>query len=78
MTTIVEVRCVDNPRRLFAKLRTNNPTEPLVVTDGNLMEFVCRDCQIELGVARVFHRFDFAGRFVETEILHTREYVKFE
>ena len=50
------------------------------MTDGNLMEFVCRDCQTELGVARVFHRFDFAGRFVETEIQHTREsnYVKFE
>lgn len=67
--TIVELRCPVGPRRLLAKMRSEGGT--VHVTEGNLMEFACRDCahaarQSGSTVRRVLHRFDFAGALVET------------
>lgn len=41
------------------------------VKTRNLIEFTCKDCEkverrADSGVVRVFHRFNFAGEFVET------------
>lgn len=69
MPETVDLRCDDNPRRLLGKLLV---TEPRRVDPGsNLLEFACRDCSRDArrdgqGQVRVLHRFDLAGRLVET------------
>ena len=52
-----DVRCPDNPRRLFVRI------DPAT----NLIEILCRDCTRQTG-ARVFHRYNIAGELIETEI----------
>lgn len=60
----VELRCDQNPSRLFAKWMTEGGE----VTKDNLIEVSCRDCRKKLGAKQVRHRFDAAGQLVETVI----------
>jgi hypothetical protein len=69
----VEIRCPVGPRRLFALMidRGERPRK----ADGNLIEFVCRDCakrlrQSDPTVDYVLHRYDIAGELIETEVTH--------
>lgn len=69
-TEIVEIRCPVGPQRLFAKLRLDGTTEP-VITDDNLAEFACSDCRNDLRrkgqqVSRVLHRYNFFGELIES------------
>lgn len=68
----IEVRCPVGTGRLFAMAVANG--ERPVMADGNLMEFVCRDCAKELrqtdpSVARVLHRYNIIGELVETDVI---------
>jgi hypothetical protein len=67
LTTIVEVRCPNNARRLFVKLRQEG--ERPAVTSDNLMEFACADCRRALAAKQVFHRYDLAGQLIESEVV---------
>lgn len=69
MSAEVEVRCPNDARRLFAKLRQEGKAP--VIAPGNLMEFSCRECKqamIRSGrpTERVLHRYDLTGQLVET------------
>ena len=69
---VVELRCPDGPRQLLMKLRLNNDGDARVTND-NLLEITCRDCarqhrQHDPSVARVLHRFNFAGELVESVV----------
>ena len=71
MSTI-EVRCPSSVGKLFMKLKLSG--EPVIVTEGNLLEFSCSDCKRLLKkegtpVFRVLHRYDLAGALIETEIV---------
>jgi hypothetical protein len=66
----IEFRCDANPRKLFARLLVRERPK---VSDGNLLEFACRECRAVLrergdAVAVVLHRFDAAGDLVETVV----------
>lgn len=63
MTTI-ELRCPERTYRLFGKLTVDKPT----IVKGNLIEFSCRDCRREQGVAQVLHHYNMAGECVRTLI----------
>lgn len=63
---VSELRCPENPSRLFARLRG------VRVTDGNLIEVSCRDCRRGRFGVRVLHRFDVLGNLVETEEVSLR------
>lgn len=69
----VDVRCPRNYGRLFAKFLV--PGTKLVIVEGNLIEFACRDCRRELQsdynnqLAAVLHRFDITGDLRETELI---------
>ena len=63
---VVELRCAENPRRMFAKLLV---AEKAKIIEGNLLEFACRDCARDYGVDQVLHRFDMSGKLLETEVL---------
>jgi hypothetical protein len=70
---ILELRCPDGPRQLLMKLRLNSDPDKPQVTDDNLLEITCRDCarqqrQFDPSVARVLHRFNFAGELVESVV----------
>jgi len=65
--TFVDLRCDQQaPGRLFARLR--QVSRPSIV-EGNLIEFACRDCKKMLDAKQVFHRFNFGGELVETQIV---------
>lgn len=76
MRVAVELRCEQNPSRLFGKA-LREAERPLPVTEGNLLEFACPDCRKfaqrngEPDVVQVFHRFDVAGTLVETEVVRS-------
>lgn len=69
MPVIVDMRCPLDRRRLFGKLKVR---EPFSVTSENLLEFACAICRKRTGAEQVFHRFDMAGRHVETEVVNSR------
>lgn len=62
----VEVRCPVGPRKLFTKLKLGEETGGYL--SSGLIEFSCRDCAKRLRVNRVFHRFDFLGELIETDV----------
>jgi hypothetical protein len=71
--TEIEMRCPVGPRRLFALMldRGERPRR----AEGNLVEFVCRDCAKELRhadatVVYVLHRYNIMGELIETEVTH--------
>lgn len=66
MPHMVDMRCPLDHRRLFGKLRV---TDPYTVTSENLMEFACAPCRKRTNAIQVLHRFDFAGRHVETIVV---------
>lgn len=66
---VIDFRCDANPKKLFARLRSEGEKPPVV--EGNLIEMVCRDCRDKLRVkrpevTRVVHRFNLIGILVET------------
>lgn len=66
---VTELRCPEDPRRLFSKLIQAGGRP--VITDGNLIEFACQNCKKTLqsqgvDVTRVLHRYNIAGELVET------------
>lgn len=66
---VKEVRCPEDPRRLFTKL-IQEGKRPSVV-EGNLIEFACQNCKKSrqtqgLKVNRVLHRYNILGELVET------------
>lgn len=73
----VELRCPVGPSRLLAILRQNGQ-KPTYLED-NTVEFACSDCARDLrkqgyDIARVLHRFNFAGELTETvEVLRGEE-----
>jgi hypothetical protein len=65
----VQLRCPTGPGRLLAILRQNGERPRYL--DDNTVEFACSDCARDLRkqgyeIARVLHRFNFAGDLVET------------
>lgn len=71
---VVDLRCPHGPKQLLMKIRVSND-EPARVSDDNLLEIACRDCArnaraVQPSVARVLHRFNFAGELVESVIEH--------
>lgn len=74
MSTSIDLRCDRDPRRLFAKIRSESGKLPQI-TDDNLFEVACRDCvkayrNEGLDIKQVFHRFNAIGEAVETERLY--------
>lgn len=66
--TTVELRCSENPSKLFAKVSGEQ------IVAGNLIEVACSDCRRRLrksgeSVALVLHRFAPDGVLVDTEIV---------
>ncbi len=71
MTTTVEMRCPFGPRKLFIKLKLGEEFGKYL--PNNLIEFTCGDCarriSRERGTrVRVFHRFNFIGELINTQI----------
>jgi hypothetical protein len=71
----IELRCSENPRRMFAKL-LREADQPPIVAPGNLLEFACRDCtkqerEEDRDVTRVLHRFNIVGELVESEVVYS-------
>jgi len=67
---VKEIRCPEDPRRLFTKL-IQSGGRPVIV-EGNLIEFACQNCKKTLAAegsfyTRVLHRYNIAGELVETE-----------
>lgn len=67
----VEVRCPVGPRKLFTKLKLGQETGGYL-PDG-MIEFSCSDCARQLfresgRRVRVFHRFNFIGELVSTQV----------
>lgn len=64
----VEIRCPENPVRLFFRMGR------VVLVDGaNVIEVACRDCRNQYrktrpGVDLVVHRFNVAGELIGTEV----------
>lgn len=68
---VKELRCPEDPRRLFAKFIQTR--EKIVVTNDNLIEFACQNCKRNLRddgefVNRVLHRYNLLGDLVETHV----------
>lgn len=68
---IIDIRCPEDPRRLFLKLRQDG--EVPHVTDGNLIELACGECKrsrrlTDPTVIRVLHRYDLSGDLIETKV----------
>lgn len=68
----IDIRCPENPRVLFLKLKRSGEDTPVV--DGNLIELACERCrntirQSEPDVLRVLHRYDLTGELIETEVV---------
>lgn len=63
--TTVDVRCPDNPRRLFMRIQRRDPAVH-IDRKSNLIEVVCRDCSRASGLFRVLHRYNILGELVET------------
>ncbi len=72
----IDIRCPEDPRRLFLKLKRSGEDTPVV--DGNLIELACYECckalrhQGQRNVVRVLHRYDLAGELVETEVVRAK------
>lgn len=73
----VEIRCPNNPSRLFAILIENGSTPK--ITSNNVFEIACPDCarirrRAGTPVYRILHRYDFSGELVETiEVLKEQQ-----
>ena len=77
MSTVVEVRCPHGPRRLFTKLHFGQETAR--ITGENLLEFSCGDCARRIArhehrAVRVYHRYDFLGEHIETDVVPTESH----
>ena len=71
---VVEVRCPEGPKKLFAKFRLEGGETPHI-TEDNLIEFACYECKKRenrrnSAVTQVLHRFNFFGELVETAVEH--------
>lgn len=72
----IDIRCPEDPRRLFLKLKRLGEDTPVV--DGNLIELACYACnkalrtQGEKNVIRVLHRYDLMGELIETEVVRAK------
>jgi hypothetical protein len=70
---VIDIRCPENPRLLFLKLRRAGVATPVV--DGNLIELACELCkktrrnQGEQDVLRVLHYYDLTGTCVESKVV---------
>lgn len=70
----IDLRCDQNPSRLFARMRLSGE-RPTYSQPDNLIEIACRDCSKAASAVgpkvRVFHLFNLAGELVrdETELL---------
>jgi len=67
----VEVRCPVGPQKLFTKLKLGEEIGGYL--PGGLIEFTCSDCARRLGREqgqrlRVFHRFNFLGELVDSQV----------
>lgn len=60
LLTVVEMRCPSH-NRMFGKALVGP-----AITEGNLVEFSCKDCRKDKGVTDVKHRFNIAGELIET------------
>lgn len=65
----VEIRCPVGFRKLFMRMRISS--EPLQVTEDNLMEFACNDClrshrRDGQTMSQVYHYYSFDGTLVHT------------
>lgn len=72
MGETIDIRCPEDPRHLFLKLKSHGEATPVV--DGNLLELACYECRKTLrrqgeDVIYVFHRFNLVGELIETEIV---------
>lgn len=70
-TEIIDIRCPEDPRHLFLKLRRAGETPH--VTDGNLIELACDECKKvrrreDPSVIRVLHLYDLLGELIETKV----------
>ena len=63
--TGVDVRCPENPRRLF--MRLHRDPDVRIDPGSNLIEVSCRDCRRVRGLERVTHRYNILGELVETD-----------
>jgi hypothetical protein len=68
----VDVKCPQPPNVLLGKMKLSGE-KPRVNAD-NLLELDCKQCRKDLrredpSIARVLHEFDFAGRFIRTEVV---------
>lgn len=76
MTETIDIRCPEDPRRLFLKLKRSGENTPVV--DGNLIELACYECSKTLrnrgqrDIVRVLHRYDLAGELIETEVVRAK------
>ena len=71
----VELRCSENPLRLFAKLKLSGEVPQPTYTEENYIEIACRDCgrvatrdRDDGRLVRVFHLYDFIGAFIRSEM----------
>ena len=70
----IDIRCPEDPRTLFLKLKRAG--EPTPVTVDNLIELSCEKCRSRLRragdpVRIVLHLYDLAGTCVETKVERT-------
>lgn len=70
----MDLRCSENPRRLFARIKRETGKPPPVDKGSNLFEVACRDCARDLreadpDVKQVLHRFNLLGELIETEVV---------
>lgn len=76
MSEYIDIRCPEDPRHLFLKLKRQGEATPVV--DGNLLELSCYECRKSLrqrgeNVVYVFHRFNFLGELIENEIVRPED-----
>lgn len=64
----VELRCDQDPRRMFGKLLRDEAMT--IDRNTNLMEFSCDRCRRITGAVTVLHRFNILGELVESETVH--------
>lgn len=69
---VVELRCPEGARKLFAKLRVTGGVAE--ITSGNLIELSCANCRYTLvakgqDVSLVLHRYNIIGDLVETAVV---------
>jgi hypothetical protein len=72
----IDIRCPEDPRHLFLKLKSQGEATPVV--EGNLLELACVVCRKTLRqrgeeVVYVFHRFNFLGELIETEVVRPED-----